>query len=92
MLIFKFCCRTEISTQNDLLSYRPAAGDLLYPEMFLMMKDIESKQSKNQMNDSTKEVPIKTSLNAMDQVSKNYCYLSKHLLSISAWTLVSSKF
>lgn len=57
--------RTEISTQNDLLSYCPAPGDLLYPEMFLMMKNIESKQPKSP--DPTNEVKPQTTLNAVDQ-------------------------
>jgi hypothetical protein len=57
--------RTEISTQNDLLSYCPAPGDLLYPEMFLMMKNIESQQPKSP--DATNEFKEQTTLNPIDQ-------------------------
>jgi hypothetical protein len=48
-----------------LLSYYPAAGDLLYPEMFLMMKDIETKQAKTQFPNSQENPTSKSS--AIDQ-------------------------
>lgn len=82
-IVERIVYRTEISTQNDLLAYNPtSAGDLLYPEILLMMKEIENKQSK--INEPIEGTPkIQTTLNAIDQHGLWYPTVRRAILWLS---------
>ncbi|KAJ1347545.1 hypothetical protein KIN20_002624 [Parelaphostrongylus tenuis] len=43
--------RTSLYGQTDIAGYKPAAGDLAYPEKLEMMKSIEMEERKNKVDD-----------------------------------------
>lgn len=68
MLIFLQISRYRTSSfgQSDIVGYKPAPGDVAYPERLLMMKNIEAETTSTPKTPISMEASNKKSTSAID--------------------------
>uniref|UniRef100_A0A1I7TKS7 Conserved oligomeric Golgi complex subunit 3 n=1 Tax=Caenorhabditis tropicalis TaxID=1561998 RepID=A0A1I7TKS7_9PELO len=74
--------RAGMYAQNDIGAYRPAAGDIAYPQMLQMIRKIESEQKEKEQKTVDGKVDI-TSTTAIDQHCLWYPTVRRTVLCLS---------